>query len=345
MDNRNQSERFFKAAFCGLVVAAAFLFIWAAADVLLIAFAGVLLAIIIRSASDFIVRLTGLKVGWSIAIVMICGFTLLGLGILFTGPAIAAQIDQLRRDLPASLSSARSYMARYGWARDLLNSAPASSDIASRASNIWAHVLGTVSITLSVAADLVVISFVGLYFAINPGLYRRGILLLIPTRGEERAREVMDQLHGQLRYWLMGKLALMVFVGLATALGLWILHMPLIAILAVLAALLDFIPNIGPLISAVPAVLLALTQSPAETLWVAGLYLAVQIVESYILQPLIQQRAVSLPPSLTLCTQVMAGTLLGMFGLIVATPLTVAAMNLIQALYVEDYLGKSTVKR
>ncbi|MDQ6678789.1 MAG: AI-2E family transporter, partial [Acidobacteriota bacterium] len=202
------------------------------------------------------------------------------------------------------------------------------------------HVLGTVSTTLSVIADLVVILFVGFYFAIDPGLYRRGILLLIPDKGQKRAEEVLDRLQQKLRRWLIGKLALMLFVGVATALGLWAMHMPLIAILAGLAALLDFIPNIGPIISAVPAMLLALTHSPADALWVAVLYLVVQVVESYILQPLVQQRAVSLPPSLTLCAQVLAGTLLGMFGLIIATPLTVALMNLVQALYVEDYLGK-----
>src|SRR5881227_3805571 len=133
---------------------------------------------------------------------------------------------------------------------------------------------------------------------------------------------------------------MMAFVGIATASGLWALHLPLILSLAMLAALLDFIPNIGPIISAVPALLIAFTRSPSKALWIVGIYFAVQIVESYILQPLVQQRAVSLPPSVTLLSQVLVGTLFGPLGLVLATPLTVVALTLTKTVYVEDILHK-----
>lgn len=132
----------------------------------------------------------------------------------------------------------------------------------------------------------------------------------------------------------------MLFVGVATGLGLWVLQMPLILTLAILAAMLDFIPNIGPVISAVPAVLLASGSGAGHVLWVAGLYLTVQIVESYVLQPLVQQRAVSLPPAVNLLAQVLIGILFGWLGVILATPLTVVAITLIEMLYVEDALQK-----
>lgn len=120
------------------------------------------------------------------------------------------------------------------------------------------------------------------------------------------------------------------------------LGIPLILSLALLAALLDFIPNIGPVVSAIPAMLIAFTNSPMLAVEVGALYLAVQIVESYVLSPLVQKRAVSLPPALTLLAQVFIGSLFGPLGLILATPLTVVLLTFIKMVYVEDLLGKRT---
>jgi predicted PurR-regulated permease PerM len=98
----------------------------------------------------------------------------------------------------------------------------------------------------SALGGIVIVLFLGLYFAIDPALYRRGILKLIPPSAEHRGNEVLCRTGQQLRYWLFGKLSLMAFVGLSTAIGLWLLNMPLTVSLAALAALLDFIPNIDP---------------------------------------------------------------------------------------------------
>jgi predicted PurR-regulated permease PerM len=136
-------------------------------------------------------------------------------------------------------------------------------------------------------------------------------------------------------------MASMIVVGLLTAVGLWALGMPLALTLGLLAALLTFIPNLGPTLAVVPAALLALLQSPTKSLYVILLYLVIQAVESYLLIPLVQRQAVSLPPALTITAQVLLGILVGGFGLVLATPLTAAVMVLVRMLYIEDALGDS----
>jgi predicted PurR-regulated permease PerM len=339
-ENRRGTERYLRAALCFAAVILILLLLWFASDIFLLVFGGVLLAIVFRSAADLVAQFANLTAGWALLIVLVSTAALVCLSIIFVGPTVSQQIDQLQSDIPAAWDRAQAELQQHRWSRELLNRAPGAIGNLSRGQGTWSHILGAFSTALSVIADAVIILFLGLYFAIDPGLYRRGIIALIPKEKEVRARQVLDRLHQQLQHWILGKLMLMLFVGVVTAAGLRLLHMPLIVTLSVIAALLDFIPNIGPIISAIPAVLLALTQGPKQALLVALLYVTVQIVENYILQPLVQQRAVSLPPSLTLAAQIIIGTIFGVIGLIFATPLTVVLVNITQMLYIEDLLNK-----
>ncbi len=126
-----------------------------------------------------------------------------------------------------------------------------------------------------------------------------------------------------------------------TTLGLWLLNVPLALALGLLAALGELVPNFGPLLAFIPAILLAFTDSTTRALAVFGLYLGVQGFESYVLTPLVEKRAVSLPPALTMTAQVLLGLLAGGLGLVLAAPLMATAMVLVQRLYVEDVLHDS----
>lgn len=130
----------------------------------------------------------------------------------------------------------------------------------------------------------------------------------------------------------------MAIIGACTAVGLWALGVPLALTLALLAAALTFVPNFGPILAAVPAVLLGLLESPTKALYVVLLYVGVQTVESYVLTPLIQKRTVSAPPALTILAQVLLGVLVGGLGVVLATPLTAVALVLARELYVRDVL-------
>jgi predicted PurR-regulated permease PerM len=146
-------------------------------------------------------------------------------------------------------------------------------------------------------------------------------------------------LENALIWWMVGRFSSMAVVGIMTMIGLWILGIPLPFTLGVIAAVLSFIPNIGPIISVIPALLLALLDSPSKVLYVILLYIGIQTVESYIITPLIQKRAVSLPPALLISVQIMIGVLLGAFGLILATPLMVVIIVLVQTIYIQDIIG------
>jgi predicted PurR-regulated permease PerM len=137
----------------------------------------------------------------------------------------------------------------------------------------------------------------------------------------------------------MGTLALMIFVGTATFIGLWLLGIPLALALGIIMFCLEFIPYLGPILGALPALLMASTIGPQDMLYVALLYWGVQSLEAYVLSPLVFQRSVDVPPLLTMSAQVVLGTMLGMLGVVFAMPLTACAMVLVGRLYVEDALG------
>lgn len=188
----------------------------------------------------------------------------------------------------------------------------------------------------------VVFLFVGLFFAIDPGTYRRGLLCLVPRAKRRRAQEVLSAGAHILRMWLFGKVVAMFVVGILTWLGLIFLSIPLAMTLAVAAALLTFIPNLGPILAALPALLLALLKGPQDVLYVGILYVAVQAVETYVVTPLIQQRAGNLPPALILLGQITMALLAGSLGVILATPLVALTLVWVRMLYVEDFLGDAS---
>lgn len=307
-------------------------------DVLLLAFAGLLFAVLLRAIADAIVRWTGL--GTSVAL----GVTVLALlgGAAGTAwglwPAISEQADQLVQEFPAAVSELRGWLEGRAWGAWLIeNAAPAESV---DAGSVVSRATGAVVTTGSALAVLLIVGVVGLYVASQPDLYRRGLLRLVPVRGRARADEVLREIAEVLRWWLLGTLASMTVVGVLTTVGLWWLGVPLALTFGLLAALLTFIPNIGPFISVLPPLVLALADEPIQAAYVAALYLAIQTVESYAVTPLIQRHTVALPPALTITAQVALGVLAGGIGLAVATPLTAAAMTAVRMLLVEDQLER-----
>jgi predicted PurR-regulated permease PerM len=131
----------------------------------------------------------------------------------------------------------------------------------------------------------------------------------------------------------------MLIIAVATSLGLALLGVPLALVLGIIAGLLDFIPYIGPIMAGVPAVMLALSDSPTQALYVVLLFVGLQILEGYVVLPLIERRTVSLPPALTISMQVLLGSLFGLSGIALATPLAAVVTVLVAMLYVQDVLG------
>ncbi len=181
--------------------------------------------------------------------------------------------------------------------------------------------------------------FLGIYLAVDPDTYIDGIVSLFPHGYRRRAYEVLEAVGYTLSWWIIGQAIDMIAIGTVTALGLWLIGVPLALTLGLLAAIFNIIPNFGPFVSLIPASLLAATNGTGAVLGVLVLYLIAQSLEGYVLQPLIQRQAVRLPPALTITAQVLMGALLGVIGLALAAPLTAALLVIVKMVYVQDVLG------
>ncbi len=302
---------------------------------LLVIFAGVLLAILLRALTDFVHRYTRLPCGaalWVVVLALVGGVA--GFGWFLAGQ-IFGQFEQLGSGLGEAWRRLQDYIAQFGWGRVAMQQLTEGA-LPKNGPDIVARIVGGIVGALSV---LVVSVILGLYLAVNPAMYRRGVLRLLPFGVRRRADDILGKMGIALRGWLLGTLFNMVVVGTATTLGLWLLGIPMAVALGIIAFFLEFIPYLGPILSAVPALLIASSVGSTEVLYTALLYWGVQSAESYLLSPLVYQHSVDLPPALTVGAQIIIGTLFGVLGIVFATPLSACALVLIQEAYVEDTLG------
>lgn len=325
----------------GIVTAAviAGFLLWYGAQVVLLIFTGLLLAVLLRSLSVWLRDHTPLSDGWALAVVVVGLIALVTLGIWLVIPTIAAQGQQLSEQLPQAFTRVRQRLDQIPWINQLLSQVGQPQQLLPESTNVLGRVTGVFSTVLGSVANIVIILFVGVYLAVDPGLYQRGVIHLIPRGKRARANEVLHTLGYTLRWWLLGRLSIMTINGILTALGLWFLGVPLPMLNGIITGTLNFIPNIGPFLAAVPAILLALAQDPMTALYTILLYLFIQNLEGFILTPLVQQQTVELPPVLILSAQIVFGICFGFLGVLLAVPLTAVGFVLIKMLYVEDALG------
>ena len=200
----------------------------------------------------------------------------------------------------------------------------------------------TVQVTFAYLANALIIFFIGVFLAVEPGLYRRGLLRLFPPQSRQALDEALVQSGETLRYWLMGKLASMAMIFVFTWLGLWMVGFPFSFALGLLAGALAFIPNIGPILTYIPLVLVGLSAGSTTTLlYGLGVYVVAQGIESYLFTPLVQKRMVSLPPALIFFAQILGGILFGLWGVALATPLTAVIKTMLETLYIQEGLEEN----
>jgi predicted PurR-regulated permease PerM len=309
-------------------------------DVFFLFFAAVLLAVLLRGLADRLDRRTGLGPGWSLAIVLVAA-VVLGVGGAYAVASMAAgQLDRLVSDLPRSLDQARAYLRQSEWGRAALDHAPTADGLRSGGpGNAASAAASFFSTTFGVLGNLLVLTFLAVYLAASPRLYLTGLLMLVPPRHRNRAGQVTDAVEFHLWWWLVGRAVAMAVVAAITTAGLWLAGVPQFLVLGLLAGVLTAVPFVGPILAAIPGVLLALLQGPTTALWALGVYVAAQAVENYLVTPLVQQNTVSLPPAVAIAAITLVGALFGVLGLVVATPLSVAVMVAVKMLYVEDVLG------
>jgi predicted PurR-regulated permease PerM len=326
------------------IVTATVLLIWMmmyVVDVLLLLFAAVLLAIFLRGLSELMRRYTKLSEGLSVLLVSLLLLTLIVIAVWLLEPSVEAQIRVLRNDLPKSVENARQYISQFGWGRSIIAQLPTADEVMAKidAATVLTRVGGYFSSTVGAVTNFFLVILLAIYLAVEPQTYINGFAKLFPKEKRPRVCEVFNAIGETLQMWLIGKVGSMMFIGVLTWIGLSIIGVPLALTLGLIAGLLSFIPNFGPILSALPAVLLAFINSPVSALYVIGLYVGVQLIESNVVTPIIERETVELPPALTIVSQLALAILIGGLGLVLASPILALIMVLVQTVYIEDVLG------
>lgn len=307
--------------------------------VLLTVFAGILLAILLGGISHELSHGTALPRGLALFLTII-GFAgiLVGLWAL-AGPDISTQVNALADILPSATrrlaDRLRTSAEEYKWLQRVLEPSqflPPLSSVVGGVTNVFRN-------TLTVIVNTFIVFFIGIYGAATPEKYVEGIVWLIPKSRRPRAREILHAIGRALRWWLLARFIMMLIVGVLTAAGLSLAGIPSPIALGLVAALFSFVPYLGPILSVVPAVLVASVLSATKVLYVLLVYSTVQLLESYLIDPLIQERAVHIPPAAVITAQFIGGVGAGAVGVLLATPLAVVVIILVQTLYIEDVLG------
>ena len=302
-------------------------------DMILLVFAGLLLAVFLISLAEPLSRY--LKFSHRISLTLVILFFLVTAYFILTSalPAIAEQVERLTYMIPDAYEALQRELQRYEWGRVLINETQRRGFAGP--GMLFSRATGVVSGTADWLVGAIIILVIGLYMAANPGLYQRGVVRLFPPVRREAVAEILAETGHALRWWLFGRLAGMVIVGVVTTFALHLMGVPLAGLLGLISGLLTFIPNLGPLISAIPVILIALMESPYKALLAGSFYTVLQMLEGYVLTPLIFQRTVSLPPALLLAAQAVLGSLLGLNGVAMAAPMTVIGMVLVKMMWTD----------
>jgi predicted PurR-regulated permease PerM len=198
---------------------------------------------------------------------------------------------------------------------------------------------GFLTSTVSAIAGLLLVIFLAIYVATDPDTYHRGLMHLFPHSSRKRAGEVLSAMANVLRRWLRTQLIAMAAIGVVTTVALLILDIPAAIPLGILAGLFEFIPTIGPILSAAPAVVMGFIDSPEKALTVAIVYGVIQFIENHLLIPILMKEGMDLPPALTIFAQALMALIFGFLGLLVAVPMLAAVMVGVKMLYVEGVVG------
>lgn len=194
--------------------------------------------------------------------------------------------------------------------------------------------------TIAAIAGLLLIIFMAIYIAADPGLYHRGLMTMFPKRHRNRVGEVLSAIAAVLRKWLVTQLIAMATIGAVTTVVLLVLNVKAAFALGVIAGLLEFVPTIGPIMSAVPAIAMAFLDTPEKALYVTIAYVGIQFLENHLLIPLLMKGGMDLPPAMTILAQALMALLFGFLGLMCAVPMLAAGMVAVKMLYVERVIGE-----
>lgn len=284
---------------------------------LLLIFAGLVVASMLDGGTRLIRKVVPIPRGLALLIVVLLVIGFIGGVFYLTGVEIAAQAEQLRQTLEVQALRLSAWLTEVGLM-------PGTSDLkglAQQALGTVGRLTSFIGGAIGAIASFVLVLIIGLFVAMDPRLYERGLQWMVPLGSREQFAITLARMARTLRVLLAGRLAGMAFEGFLTWVLLSIAGVPMALLLGILTGILAFIPNIGAFISGVLMVSVGFSAGPSEGLWALAIYFAVQNFDGYVLLPLIAKHTVDMPPALTVSSQILASTLFGFLGLALADPI------------------------
>jgi predicted PurR-regulated permease PerM len=348
--------------------------VWFANPLFLVAFLGLLFGLAVSSGVDFLTRWR-LPRGLSAALIVIAVFgALFGFGAAMA-PTIHRQGIELKQRLPDAIDRLETWINKRqngviglvvsglsseksdsvtapqvapGAAAPKQPTTPADTvklattlreRLSEQLGGAARYLFPFLSSTVQVVSGLFIIIFLSIYIAVDPEMYRRGIMHLFPHQRRDRIGDVLSALAAVLRRWLITQLIAMITIGVITTIVLLALRVKAAFALGLLSGLFEFIPTVGPIISSLPAIAMGFLDSPEKAVWVTIAYVVVQFIENHLLIPLLMKGGINLPPALTVFSQALMALLFGFLGLMCAVPLLAASVTAVKMLYIEDVVG------
>lgn len=301
--------------------------VWIGRVIFLLLFAAIIGAVLLTTVSDWLHNRLKIKQGQALVLFLCSAVAIVGLLIWIQGPNTVAQFADLEVELPQAAHKLMAQVQSHQWGQWLMRQSPGSEQLSDGFSFAITRIGGIVVSSATVLAGLVIVLSLSIYFASEPGLYYNGLRRAFPSAYRLKLDACASSIAEILRWWVLAKLISMSMVGILIGIGLWIVGVPLAGTLAIIAAALTFIPNVGPLIAVIPAALLALANSPTTGLLTLLVFGIVFTLEGYVVTPLLERNIVRLPPALTLVMQLLLAAVAGPVGVALAAPIAAAILG------------------
>jgi predicted PurR-regulated permease PerM len=283
------------------------------AQPLLLIIGGMIFAVVLDGGTRALGRVLPIARGWRLALVILLGLGFIGWVLYYAGTTFAAQAETLRAVVETQAARL------YGWAREVgLVTGPGPGSIGQQLMGSVGRLTTAVGSALGAVTSAILIFVIGIFIAIEPRLYDRGVAWMLPLRHRTRFYAITDRIGFTLRRLLFGRIVGMVVEGVFTWLALMLIGVPMAALLGLLTGLLAFIPNIGAIISGLLMVAVGFSAGPDQGFGAIIVYFAVQNIDGYLILPYIARRTVDLAPAVVLATQLVLGALFGFLGLLLA---------------------------
>ncbi|WP_022687089.1 AI-2E family transporter [Sphingomonas phyllosphaerae] len=331
-----QDARFLRRVLWVFVITALITALYLARHLLILAFGSVLIAIVIHAIAElYATRLRfGGKRAITAAILTLLAFLGL-LGWLF-GVEFRSQVNTLVVALPGLLDQFQAYMSQSPVGAKVVDAVRAAFAGSRVAQDIGEVVRGAGQLLL----NTVIVLFGAIFFAVDPKIYERGVLLLVPPSRRAALEDALGDIGSTLLLWLRAQLIQMTVMGTMVGIGLWLAGVPSPAMLGLLTGLSEFIPYVGPVAAMLPALGLAATAGTDQLLWALAVFAIVRVVQTNFVTPFVTSRVVAIPPALSLFAIIGTGAVFGLFGLFFSGGILVVTFTLIRSLYLREMLGE-----